>query len=391
MSPYRIILVAGGTGGHIYPALSLAKTLTCRGHDILILTDLRGKKFDMESRMWEVRYIPATNPSRPGFFSKWRAIVQLIWGFVSARKVLKNFNPDVAIGFGGYPSLAPILAAFFEKIPVVLHEQNAVFGRANRLLARKAVAIAKSFDRTMGVELDNSRLVTTGNPVREEIIRVRNTPIPEIKLTEPIYVLGVGGSLGARILSEVVPPAMASLPKQLRDRIIVNQQCRLEDIERVRSIYDENDLSAEIKTFFDNIPSLLKNSHIVISRSGASTIAELAIVGRPSILIPYRFALDNHQYENAMALSLAGAAWCIEESALTEAELAKRLKLILKDNYSYAEAAGAAHKFGIPDAAERLADLVEEVSSEHPRHILSSHEAISENDEATLFQRKAVC
>ena len=196
--------------------------------------------------------------------------------------------------------------------------------------------------------------------------------------------------MGARILSDVVPHAISLLPKQLKQRIKVNQQCRLEDIERVRCSYDENNLSAEIKTFFDNVPSLLQNSHIVISRSGASTIAELAIAGRPSILIPYRFAMDNHQYENAMALSLAGAAWCIEESTLTPEILAKRLELILEDNQIHAEAAGAAHSFGIPDAAERLADLVEKLSSENPRSIFSSQDAISENDETALFQRKAV-
>ena len=390
MNPNRIVLAAGGTGGHIYPALSLAKILTDRGHEILILTDLRGINFDIESPLWEVRYVQAANPSRPGFFSKCNAVAKLFLGFLSARKALKTFNPDVVIGFGGYPSLAPIMAAFFEKIPVVLHEQNAVLGRANRLLARKAKAIAKSFDKTIGVGFYKRKLATTGNPVREEIIRVRSTPVPVIKLTEPICILVLGGSLGARILSDVVPHAISLLPKQLKQRIKVNQQCRLEDIERVRCSYDENNLSAEIKTFFDNVPSLLQNSHIVISRSGASTIAELAIAGRPSILIPYRFAMDNHQYENAMALSLAGAAWCIEESTLTPEILAKRLELILEDNQIHAEAAGAAHSFGIPDAAERLADLVEKLSSENPRSIFSSQDAISENDETALFQRKAV-
>ena len=372
MMPCKVVLAAGGTGGHVFPALSLAQTLTQQGHEVLVLTDARGRAFEVEKQRWEVKNINVPNPNIGGVLGKLKASLHFLFGYFMAHKIIRNFSADVVVGFGGYPSFAPVLAALFLRKPVVLHEQNSVLGRVNRLLSKKATIVAKSFKKTLGLEGEKTLSSLTGNPVREEIINIRKMPVPTLSENDEINVLIFGGSLGARILSDVVPSAIAKLPSNIRRRIKITQQCREEDVNRVLAVYNKHGVAAELETFFPQISELLKKTHLVISRSGASTIAELTVAGRPSILVPYSSALDNHQFENAMLLVESGAAWCIEEEVFDPDSLAKRLVLIFENCRTHGAMAAAAHSIGIPDAAERLADLVIQMASQYSNRLSMS-------------------
>ncbi len=357
-----IAIAAGGTGGHVFPAISLAEILIKRGHKVIVLTDRRGDFFDEDVSQWLVYRIRCQSPSQTSIFSRIYAVGQLFLGFFDARRALKEQLAEVIVGFGGYPSVPPLLAASNLNIPIVLHEQNAVLGRANKWLIGRASAIATSFEHTKNLAYGD-RVTWTGNPVRTEILKSRSSLYPFPTSRQPFSLSIFGGSLGATIFSTVIPEAINLLPSDLRDSLIIHQQCRPQDLEKVKNAYSDLKFEADLQAFFQDIPAQLRSANLVIARAGATTVGELAAIGRPSILVPYPFAMDDHQTENARAFERAGASWVIAQSHFTPAKLAEFLLVLFREPNRLKKAAGLARDFSIPDAAERLADLVVKVAN----------------------------
>ena len=364
MSGRTVLFAAGGTGGHVFPALALAEAMTARGWRVVVATDNRGKRFEGAA---ETRLVAASSLSG-GVGAKLKGTFKLLHGVMQAWALIRSDRPDVVVGFGGFPSLPALLAAFVLRRPVVLHEQNAVLGRVNRLFAKRACAVAVAFERVKGA--DGAALRLTGNPVRAAIRTVRPYAAPE----NVVRLLVTGGSQGARVLSDAIPGAVASLPEALRARIEIAQQCRPEDLERVAAAYRDAGVAAETSTFFDDMAGRLAKAHLVIGRAGASTVAELAVSGRPSLLIPFAAAMDDHQTANAMALVEAGGAWTVPESEATPERLRDMLAAILGNSAGLTDAALAAKASAPADAAAALADLVEDVAQ--PRSSRAQGQAV---------------
>ena len=359
-----VLIAAGGTGGHLFPAESLALALRARGWAIHLATDHRVESYGKDFPAAAVHIVESATMSREPLAAA-RAAFTIGRGILRARFVIGRVRPDVAVGFGGYPTVPPMLAAMWAGVPTVVHEQNAVLGRANRLLAPRATRIASSFATVGG--LDNvppSHLQQTGNPVRPAVIVASATPYPPLAGSDPFRLLVFGGSQGARVFSDLVPAAIALLPEAVRSRLHVVQQCRPEDLGRVHQGYELLGVEADLGPFFTDMPLRIAASHLVVCRSGASTCAELAVIGRPSILVPLPHALDQDQRANADVLSRAGGGWLIEQSELSPARLADEVSAFLADPQRLVRAAEAAKTQGRPDAAERLADLVENVAVE---------------------------
>ncbi len=356
MSGRLVVLASGGTGGHLFPAEALASVLLARGWRVALVTDRRGHAFSEKLPGVALHRIPAGRLGA-GIFRKAVGIAEMMLGTLAAGRLLRGLKPAVVVGFGGYPSVPTMLAATRLHIATLLHEQNALLGRANRFLAPRVSRIATSFPVVQGIKAtDATRVVVTGNPVRPEVARHRATAYPA---TDGAFELLVtGGSQGARILSAVIPAALALLPPALKFRIRLMQQARPEDLEQVRESHRRNGIAAEVAPFFTDLADRLARAHLVIARAGASTIAELCVVGRPAILVPYAYAADDHQSFNAQALGHAGAAWVFPEATFTPEALAARLSELLATSEMLAAAAAAARALGRPDAAERLADLV---------------------------------
>jgi UDP-N-acetylglucosamine--N-acetylmuramyl-(pentapeptide) pyrophosphoryl-undecaprenol N-acetylglucosamine transferase len=277
-----------------------------------------------------------------------------------ALRLFESFAPSAVVGFGGYPALPALLAATSARIPTIIHEQNAVLGRVNRMLAGRVNAVATAYgqvDRLAEKHADKVHLV--GNPVREEVMELRDHPFPPFAEDGLLRVLVTGGSQGARVLSEIVPDGLAMLQPALRTRLQVTQQCRAEDIDAVRARYATHDIPAELGTYFEDMADRLADTHLFIGRSGASTIAELTAVGRPAILIPLAIATDDHQAANAREMVKGGGARAIRQERFTPAELAKQIQVIAKSPQTLANAAHAAWNCGYPNATRDLADLVE--------------------------------
>ena len=361
-----ITLAAGGTGGHMFPAHALGIELERRGYRVALISDARGLKFPGLLEGASKHQIRAGNISRGGVMGRLRAIIDLITGVFQARKFLAEDQPQAVVGFGGYPALPTIQAARWLGIPYCIHEQNSVLGRVNRMVAGRASSLALSFTDTLKIpRRAAAHTVVTGNPVREEIAALASQPYPAVGPDSIFRVLVLGGSQGARILSDVVPAALAMMPGAARQRFQVTQQCREEDLERVRGTYADAGIAAEVGTFFEDMPERLQWTHFVISRAGASTISELTAAGRPSILVPLAIATDDHQTTNARALVEAGGAWLFNEGDFTPAALAKRVqKLALKPD-ELIRAANATRQAGLPEATRQLADLVEEAVVGH--------------------------
>ncbi|HEY0833565.1 MAG TPA: undecaprenyldiphospho-muramoylpentapeptide beta-N-acetylglucosaminyltransferase [Azospirillum sp.] len=354
-----IILAAGGTGGHIFPAEALARELLARGRAVTLVTDKRGHAFGDALPEVAVHRIHAASPSG-GLVGKLTAAVRMGLGFLQASALLRHLEPAAVVGFGGYPSVPTAYAAGQARIPVLLHEQNAVLGRANRMLAGSARRLAVAYPDISGVrDADRAKIVPTGNPVRPAVAALRDAPYEAPTADGPVRLLVMGGSQGARVFSEVLPAAIASLPQTLRARLQLSQQCRPEDLEEVRAAYRDLGLgSVELESFFRDVPERLAGCHLAITRAGASTVAELTCVGRPAILVPYPFATDDHQTANARAVAAAGAAWPIAQPEFTAQAVASRLTALLERPDELARAARAAHAWGTADAAARLADAV---------------------------------
>jgi UDP-N-acetylglucosamine--N-acetylmuramyl-(pentapeptide) pyrophosphoryl-undecaprenol N-acetylglucosamine transferase len=351
-----VILAAGGTGGHMFPAEALARALQARGMRVALVTDIRGGAFGESLPDVEVHRIHAGRLGRD-LMVRVRAVFDMGLGFVEARTLLAELRPAAVVGFGGYPSIPTVIAAALRKIPVVLHEQNALLGRANRRLASRARVIATSFAHVARMPA-SAAAVTTGNPVRPGILAARQRPYVKPEPNGALSIFVMGGSQGAHVFAEVVPAAVARLPDSVKKRIRVVQQCRPEDLDETRAAFAQAGVEADLASFFTDVPNRLAACHLVISRSGASTVAELGVAGRPAILVPYPFATDDHQAANAESFAAGGGAWVMGQRAFTAASLADRIETLMAMPDELARAAAAARASGLPDAADRLADLV---------------------------------
>jgi UDP-N-acetylglucosamine--N-acetylmuramyl-(pentapeptide) pyrophosphoryl-undecaprenol N-acetylglucosamine transferase len=356
------MLAAGGTGGHLFPAFALAQELGRRAIGVDLVTDLRGDRYGSDFPARAVYRVPSATLAGRSLLGAARTGAMLLRGIAAAFKLLGEVRPAAVVGFGGYPAFPPLVAARLRGIPTAVHEQNAVLGRANRMLATRVSAIATSFEPTKHLQGQaRSRARLTGNPVRDLVIdwsaRAYQAPSPE----GPFSLLVFGGSQGARFFSDTLPPALALLSQEVRAALFVVQQCREEDLAGVETAYRATGVRAHLATFFANLPEEMAKAHLVIGRAGASTVAELAVMGRPAILVPLPQSIDNDQLNNAQRLAEAGGAWCIEQKELTPERLASAISRLLVAPDMLAQAAAAAKRQGRPDAVVRLADLVEEL------------------------------
>lgn len=354
-----VLVAAGGTGGHLFPAEALAVALAERGVAVELATDERATRYGGRFPARATHVIPSeTFRSRnPVAVLRTGAILGL--GLARAWRLLGVLRPAAVIGFGGYPTLPPVLAATLRGIPSVIHEQNAVMGRANRLLAPRVTAIAAGFPGVTDADAGlRARTTLTGNPVRPAVVAASATPYPEIGAAGPLRLVVFGGSQGARVFSDIVPPAIARLDPAIRARLVIVQQARDEDLDRVRRSYADLAVAAEVAPFFADLPARIAASHLVVSRAGASTVAELAAIGRPAILVPLPHALDQDQLANATVLAQAGGAVLLRQDAFTPERLAAELAALAADAGRLGAMAQAARSVGSTDAAERLADLV---------------------------------
>lgn len=353
------VLAAGGTGGHMVPAHALAEELMRRGHRVALVTDDRGARIPGLFAGVQVHVLPAGRLSG-GPVGWLRAVRNILTGRTMALRLYETFRPSAVVGFGGYPALPALLAARADRVPTLLHEQNAVLGRVNRLMAGKVDAIATAYETVQRLPAKaKGRVHLVGNPVRAEVIELRDQPFPPLLEDGIFRLLVTGGSQGASILSRVVPEGMALLPEHFRRRLQVTQQCRAEDIEAVRARYAALAIPADLATYMPDMPDRLAWSHLVIARAGASTIAELTAAGRPAILIPLPSATDDHQSFNAREMAKAGGARTIAQGNFTPVELAKQMQKLALDPEALVNAAMRARAVGRPNAARDLADLVE--------------------------------
>ncbi len=354
-----MILAAGGTGGHLFPAQALAETLVKRGYRIQLMTDERvrdyGKSFPAEAT--HIIESASPSPRRP------LGLLKLFRGYGVAKKIMKRERPVAVVGFGGYPSFPPVYAASTLRIPCAVHEQNAVLGRANKLLSAKVDVVAGSFDTMTGLPSSAAaKFKITGNPVRAIALEQKAACYPLAK--DKLNLVVFGGSQGAKFFSDFMPSVFAAMPQTARKTLKITQQCRPEDVERVGAQYRALNLECDLQAFFMDMPRRIATAHLVISRSGASTIAELGVIGRPAIMVPLPYAIDNDQLRNAQSFAEAGAGWVCPQGDLSAPDFALFLGRLLSDYAGLKSAAESALRHGKPDAADRLADAVEMMSSE---------------------------
>jgi UDP-N-acetylglucosamine--N-acetylmuramyl-(pentapeptide) pyrophosphoryl-undecaprenol N-acetylglucosamine transferase len=351
-----VVVAAGGTGGHLFPAEALALALSRRGVMVDLVTDERASRYgDFPGHATHI--IPSATFAGLNPFLLAGAMFKLCQGTIRGLFLFGGLRPSVIVGFGGYPTIPPLLAAVLRGIPTVIHEQNGVLGRANRLLGRRVQAIATGFRGLLAEDPRLAAKVThTGNPIRPAVVDAAKMPYPEAD--GPLRILIFGGSQGARVMADIVPPAIELLPMAVRARLTITQQARDEDIARVRSAYERFGVAAEVEPFFRDLPARIAASHLVISRSGASTVAELAAIGRPAILVPLPHALDHDQRANAGMLERAGGAIMMAQTQFTPNRVAAEIARLAAAPDQLAEMAAAARGQGILDGADRLADLV---------------------------------
>lgn len=359
-----IVIAAGGTGGHFFPAEALGEQLAARGHALVLMTDHRsGRREAGVFTRGPQHVLSGAGVAGRGIPAKLRGLAALAAGTRTARRILSGLDAAAVVGFGGYPSVPPLLGARLlgaRRPPILLHEGNAILGQANARLAGLADAIATSFPDTARLPADppgRSRVSLTGMPVRPEIAALAASPysLPAASIELLVW----GGSLGARIFSDIVPAVLAGLAPGLHDRLRVTQQARAEDVARVRGAYAAVGIRAEVAPFLDQVAQRLARAHLVIGRAGGSSVAELTVIGRPSILVPLPIAASDEQSANARALVAAGAAWMLGQRDFTHETLATLLSALLAAPERLARAAAAAASLGRSDAAARLADLVE--------------------------------
>ncbi len=363
MSKRVVVIAAGGTGGHLFPAAAFAEEMRRRDWRVVLMTDARGRRYAENFPAERIEDVAAASPSAnplkaiPAALKIWRGINQ-------AKRRFAELRPSLVAGFGGYPSFPALMAARARKVPIIIHEQNSVLGRVNRAMATSAAIVACGFERLDRLPVAaRARKRAIGNPVRAPILAARERGYPEAPAGGRLNLLIIGGSQGARIFGDVIPAAIASLPAALRARLDVVHQVREEQIEAARDVYAAAEVKAEVAPFFGNMGNLLAAAHLVIARAGASTVTELQVAGRPAILVPFAAAADDHQTANAAGLTDVGAADVITEAAFEPHALAACLETRLGDTHGLAVRAAAARASAKPEATKALADLAEGVAS----------------------------
>jgi UDP-N-acetylglucosamine--N-acetylmuramyl-(pentapeptide) pyrophosphoryl-undecaprenol N-acetylglucosamine transferase len=363
-----VLVAAGGTGGHLFPAEALAAALAKRNIAVALATDARAARHAGAFAAAGVHIIPSATIRGRNPFSLAKTGTLLGYGALKAWLKLPQIRPIVVVGFGGYPSIPPLLAAVARGIPTVIHEQNAVMGRANKMLAPRVRAIATGFAGILNREpVLAAKATHTGNPVRPAVIAAATTPYPALDTGGLLQLLVFGGSQGAKVMSDIVPSAIERLEPSLQMRLKVVQQAREEDMARVRETYAKMQIAAEVEPFFKDLPARMAASHLVVGRSGASTVAELTAIGRPGILVPLPHALDQDQHHNAGVLMDAGGAIRLPQTEFTPDRLASEIAALAAEPQRLATMAAAAKRAGAIDASDRLADLVLRVAGVIPR------------------------
>ncbi len=367
-APKLILLSAGGTGGHMFPAEALAQDLLSRGYRVALASDVRGRRYEPFAGGIPVHVLKSGSLGS-GLFYKIKSAGSLLMGFFQARKLLSDLKPAVVVGFGGYPSVPAVYAAQGAKIPTILHEQNAVLGRANVFLAPKATRIAVAWAHVEGLEAaDEARAVVTGNPVRPDIAGLYNKPYPTIERDGVLRIFVTGGSQGAAVFSEVLPRALSKLSPHHRARLEIIQQCRAEDLPEVQRIYNEAKIKCDLRPFFKDMSLQLERCHLFIGRSGAGTVSEVTTAGRPAIFVPYPHHADQQQKRNADSVADAGGAWVMTQNGFTEEALLARLETFLQTPETLFRAAENSRSCGRPDAARKLGNLVMALASGWDKH-----------------------
>lgn len=359
------MLAAGGTGGHLFPAEALAHELTARGWQVHLATDDRAERFAGKFPATAIHPIPSATIGSKNPVALLRSFWSIWRGVREASKVIAKIKPSVVIGFGGYPTLPPLYAATRRGVPAMVHEQNAVMGRANKALAGKMDAIAGGFlPESSGA--NGAKTVVTGNPVRPAVIAAASTPYVASAGTDRFNLLVFGGSQGAQYFSDAVPGAIAMLPEAQRKRLRVTQQARAEDAEKVKDAYARLGIEADVSPFFTDMAQRMASAHLVISRSGASTVSEISVIGRPALLVPYPHALDHDQAANAARLAAAGGGEVHPQASLSAQRIAALLDGLMDDPERLSTMAAAAKSVGKADATRLLADLAEAIASKIP-------------------------
>ncbi len=357
------LVAAGGSGGHLFPAFALADELKARGHTVRVVTDHRGARFKGEDRGYPIDIITSATLGG-GIIGKVKTALKLTMGMFQSFHIIRRKKIDVVIGFGGYPAFPPVFIAQKIGVPNIIHEANAVLGKANQMLAKQATKIALSLPQTKGasdVDEYKDKNVVTGNPVRSVIIEAEGAPYPERTTDDPFRIFILGGSQGARVFSDVIPAAVKLLPEDLQSKLVIYQHARPEELERTQTLYDGVTADVTLKSFFDDVPDQLAKCHLFIGRSGASTVSEVAIIGRPAIFIPMKHA-DMQQKVNADVITDVGGAWVIMPDDFTPQALAEHITERMKRPADLAKAAEKAAGMGQPKAAQNLADLALSVS-----------------------------
>lgn len=364
MTGRPIVLAAGGTGGHVFPAEALAAELRARGHELVLITDARGIAYGGALAQIPVHRIRAGTPSVGGIAARAKGIIEAGAGTVQAVRLLRRLRPAAVVGFGGYPSFPTMLAAVWLRCPTLVHEQNAVLGRVNRLLASRMTSIGLSFPATAGLGPDiQPKSEVVGNPVRPEVLEIRNQPYEAPPAEGPVRLLVLGGSQGAAVFSDIVPRALALLPDRLRERLNVAQQCRPETLDQARGLYEDAGVEAELAAFFTDVPRRLSESHLVICRAGASTVAELRAAGRPAVLVPFPHAADDHQTANARSVAGGEGGWIMPQTEFTPEALAALVERLLTSPDELERAAALCRGEDRPESARALAALAERIAA----------------------------
>ncbi len=365
MTDQKLIgLAAGGTGGHVFPAEALAQEMLRRDWCIMLFTDERGMRYADSFPADILELLPAANPNANGVVAKAAAAWAMARALIKSWQSIRKYKPDIIVGFGGYPSAPAMLAARLSRTPHGVHEQNAVLGRVNRLVASKANFVAHAFpDLDRLPENCIGQIIELGNPVRDAIRERARAPFVAPAEFSGLDILVFGGSQGASLFSRVVPAALKTLPEALRSRIQVTQQVREDELESTKKTYDAAGIKSVLKAFFDDMPDRLARAHLVISRSGASSVTEIATIGRPAILVPLGISMDDHQTGNAKVLVDRGAAELIQEKDFVPERLAGSIERLLTDPVHLAQMAANAIEASRQDTTARLADLIEELAA----------------------------
>ncbi|PDT05612.1 undecaprenyldiphospho-muramoylpentapeptide beta-N-acetylglucosaminyltransferase [Rhizobium chutanense] len=362
MSKGIVLLAAGGTGGHVFPAEALAFKLKERGYSVHLVTDSRAERYAGKFPAEEIHVVPSATIGSKNPVAVARSLWTLWSGMRAAKALIQRLRPVIVVGFGGYPTVPPLLAATRLGVPSMIHEQNAVMGRANKALATRVQGIAGGFLPEGGAAFPE-KTVTTGNPVRPAVIAAAEVPYTPSHSGEAFNLVVFGGSQGAQYFSKALPTAISLLDDALRLRLRITQQVRPEDMEMVSGCVAKLEMGADIAPFFTDMAERLAKAHLVICRSGASTVSEISVIGRPAVLVPYPHALDHDQAANAAALAATGGAKVIAQSELSPEKIAAILTAVMNDPEKLAHMAAAAKLAGKPDAANLLADMVEAIAA----------------------------